>query len=100
MPGSGARKLPSPRQYVAIVVTWLILQLIADISEQARRAATVTGWILVLTGMVVGPFGKRFVSFLQTVGAEFSNAPVSTTPQAGASTVTSAANAQQLGGTP
>jgi hypothetical protein len=92
MPGSGARKMPAPRQYVAILVAWIILQVAADTGPSGRRAATAIAWVLVLTGMVVGPFGKRLVSFLNTVGLEFSNAPPPAAP------VTSAANAQQLGG--
>lgn len=82
LPGSGARKMPAPRAYVAILVTWLILQLVADAGENARRAATALGWVLVLTGMVVGPFGQRFVSFLNAVASQFSNKATAAAPSA------------------
>jgi len=75
MPGRGDRKMPAPRQYVAITVTWLILMLLAGISDGAKRATAAAGWLLVLTGMVVGPFGQRTVSFLQTVAQNFPAAP-------------------------
>jgi hypothetical protein len=74
MPGKGPRKMPAPRQYVAIVVTWLILQLAAGASEGAARGAKALGWLLVLTGLVVGPFGKTAVGFLNTIAQQFSTA--------------------------
>lgn len=65
MPGRGPRKMPSPRAYAAIIVTWGILQLIADAGgERAGRATKVTAWVIVLVGMVLGPFGASFVGFL------------------------------------
>jgi hypothetical protein len=65
MPGRGPRKLPSPRAYAAIIVTWGILQMLADAGgERAGRAAKVTAWVIVLVGMVLGPFGTTFVNFL------------------------------------
>lgn len=65
MPGRGPRKMPSPRAYAAIIVTWGILQLIADAGgERAGRATKVTAWVIVLAGMVLGPFGATFVKFL------------------------------------
>lgn len=79
MPGRGARKMPAPRQYVAIVVTWLILQLIAGISAGAQRATAATGWLLVLAGMVVGPFGQKAVGFLQTISHNFAVTPANST---------------------
>lgn len=71
MPGYGQRKMPAPRQYVAIVVTWGVLQLVAGIGAQAARAAAAIGWVLTLAGLVVGPFGKKFTSFLNTVATNF-----------------------------
>jgi hypothetical protein len=72
MPGRGQRKMPSPRQYVAILVTWLVLQLIAGISAGAARATAAIGWLLVLVGMVVGPFGQRVISLFTSVANEYS----------------------------
>lgn len=71
VPGSGTRKMPAPRQYVAIVATWLVLSLIAGISEGAARATAAIGWALVATGMVVGPFGRRVVSLFNNIGSNF-----------------------------
>lgn len=69
MPGYGARKLPSPRQYLAIVVAWMVLFLAAGIGQQARRAAASLAWLLVVTGMVIGPFGKRLIALFGTIAS-------------------------------
>jgi hypothetical protein len=92
MPGRGARKMPAPRQYVAILTAWLVLQLIAGISAGAERAAAAVGWALVLTGAVAGPFGSRAVNFMSTIATQF--AP--STSATGEAVSTAAA----LGGTP
>lgn len=84
MPGRGARKMPSPRQYVAIVVTWLVLMFVAGINESTARATKAVGWALVLTGMVIGPFGKRAVSLFNNIGTTFGSTS-STTNNAAAS---------------
>lgn len=75
MPGYGARKMPSPRQYVAILVAWIVLILIAGIGQQARRAATAVGWTLVVTGLVVGPFGKRLIGLFNNVAQNLPSSP-------------------------
>lgn len=87
MPGRGARKMPAPFHYAAIFVTWLVLQLVSGISEGAARAAAGLGWLLVLAGMVLGPFGKQAVQFMNNVAKNFPSAgasntstPTSTTP--------------------
>src|ERR1700733_10111096 len=72
-PYSIARKLPAPKMYVAIVVLWSTLHLLADIGK--GRAASIIGWVLVLSGMTVGPFGTRFVGFVQTIAQQFSVNP-------------------------
>lgn len=65
MPGGGPRKMPSPRAYGAIILTWGILQLAADAGgERAGRAAKVTAWVIVLVGMVLGPFGTTLANIL------------------------------------
>lgn len=96
MPGYGQRKLPSPRQYVAIIVAWVVLMLVAGIGQQARRAATSVGWLLVLTGFVVGPFGKRVVSLFSSISTNLpSVAPAESAANAAeqaASGITAATN--------
>jgi len=72
LPGRGPRKMPAPRQYVAILITWLVLQLISGISAGAERATAAIGWLLVLTGLVVGPFGKQVVNLFTVVSQQFS----------------------------
>lgn len=67
--------MPSPRQYVAIVATWLVLMLIAGASEGAERATRIIGWVLVLAGMVVGPFGVRTIGLFNNIAANFRTAP-------------------------
>lgn len=89
MPGRGARKMPAPRQYVAILVAWLILELFSGIGENTKRAATSIGWALVLAGLVVGPFGQRLSGFLQTIAHNFPAVPSS---NASASTTTTSGN--------
>lgn len=75
MPGRGSRKMPSPRQYVAIVATWLVLMLVAGANESAARAARAIAWVIVLAGMVVGPFGTRTVGLFNQIATTFSNKP-------------------------
>lgn len=71
MPGSGPRKMPAPRQYVAILITWLVLQLIAGINASTQRATAALGWLLVLTGLVLGPFGKQVINLFTVVSQKF-----------------------------
>jgi nitrate/nitrite transporter NarK len=85
LPGKGERKMPAPREYVAIVVAWLILQLVSGIGQQAQRATAALGWLLVVAGMVLGPFGGRLVGFMKTVASNF---PVVNSGMATATTTT------------
>ena len=73
LPGSGARKLPSPRAYVAIIVLWSTLTMLAETS--ASKFASRMAVALVFTGAVVGPFGQRFASFLNTTAHLFPTTP-------------------------
>lgn len=66
-------KLPAPKQYVAICVAWCILFFAAD-TGAGRLASRLSGLIL-LTGMVAGPFGPRVVTFLQMVAQHFAISP-------------------------
>lgn len=83
MPGHGPRKMPSPRQYVAILVTWLVLELVAGINAGAEKATAAIGWALVLTGLVVGPFGRQVINLFSVVSTQFSSSsPVPAAQQA------------------
>jgi flagellar biosynthesis protein FliR len=100
MPGSGPRKMPAPRQYVAILLTWLVLQLIAGINASAQRATAALGWLLVLTGLVIGPFGKQVINLFTIVGQRWGNFPASPTASSGVggqSIATLEGNAQAAG---
>lgn len=79
MPGKGPRKLPAPRAFVAPVILWAILGLIADAGAEAAAAAM--GWVTVLVGAVVGPFGDVINNFLATVGTQFGTAVDPNAPQ-------------------
>ena len=81
MPGSGPRKMPAPRQYVPVIIVWSGLQLFADTGRE--RAAGAAGWVMVLVGMVLGPFGNKLIGLLKAVANQFGVAPsgsASTTP--------------------
>lgn len=65
MPGHGDRKMPAPRAYVAIIITWIGLNILSSTGRE--RAANVAGWVMVLTGLVAGPFGKKLGDFFKNV---------------------------------
>lgn len=71
MPGSGARKMPAPRSYMAIIIVWSVLQLGADAGYD--RPASVFGWVVVLAGMVLGPFGTKVVNIFTSVANIYGN---------------------------
>lgn len=73
MPGKGPRKMPAPRSYVAIIVLFSTLHLIADAGMQ--RAAAVMAWGTVLVGLVLGPFGAKLSNFFNVVADKFAIAP-------------------------
>jgi len=101
MPGSGPRKMPAPRQYIAILVTWLVLQLIAGINAGAQRATAALGWLLALAGFVLGPFGKQVVNLFTIIGQRWGNFPSSPTASSGVggqSIATLEANAKNVTG--
>lgn len=88
MPGSGPRKMPAPRQYIAILITWLVLQLISGMSASAERATAALGWLLVLSGFVLGPFGKQVVNLFTTISQKFApNSTSGAVAQAGANAI-------------
>jgi len=66
----GPRKMPAPKQYVAIGVLWAILHLFEG-TRYARLAASLSVLVL-LTGIVLGPFGGVLLGFLSYVGSRFS----------------------------
>lgn len=65
--GDGGVSLPSPAQYVATWVVWGVLGFVASLGERAARFAAQLS-VLILTTMVVGgSFGRKAVSFLESI---------------------------------
>lgn len=79
--GSGPRKMPSPAAYVPVVVTWGVLQLVADMGF--KRGASKFGWLMVLAGVVIGPFGKKLIGFINWIATIYGKSS-STTSEASA----------------
>lgn len=73
------RKLPAPKQYVAIAVVWSVLFLLAD-TGLGRLAARLSV-VMLLTAAVVGPFGARAIKFLETIAKRFAVASGGTDKQ-------------------
>lgn len=65
MPGKGERKMPSPRSYIAIIVLFGTLHLVADAGM--ARGASIAGWAAVLIGLVKGPFGNLLTGFINAI---------------------------------
>ncbi len=90
----GPRKLPAPKQFVAIAVLWSILHTAGE-TRFARPAAHLSILVL-LTAAVLGPFGAQLIAFLDFVGQRFSLAPAS--PGGGATSAPSAPSPGPLTG--
>lgn len=73
MPGHGDRKMPAPRSYVAILITWTGLNILASTGRE--HAAAVASWVMVLTGLVIGPFGSKLTGFLTSVANNYGIQP-------------------------
>jgi hypothetical protein len=67
----GGKQLPAPRQYLATWLLWFVLGLVAGLGERAERFAWQLSALVVLTMMIVGPFGNRLLGFLNGVGRLF-----------------------------
>lgn len=74
-PGSGGRKMPAPRVYVAAVVLWSILGLVAEAGPNQGRVAAKLSYLVLATGALIGPFGKKFLGFLEGVAGNFAVPP-------------------------
>ncbi len=86
LPGNGPRKLPAPKAYVAIIAVWSGLDILADTGR--ARAASIVGWVLVLTSLVVGPNGTVAVAFLRDIAKLYpiTNSSKASGPTAGTGT--------------
>jgi hypothetical protein len=72
LPGAGPRKLPAPRMYVAIIVTWAVLGFVAELGAGWRLLADRLAGLIVLASLVLGPFGAQLTGFLGSVARNFS----------------------------
>ena len=72
--------MPSPRAYAAIIIAWGTLQFIADMGQE--RAAKAVAWLIVLAGMVLGPFGTTLTNLFTSVATSVAptGASTATTP--------------------
>ena len=71
----GPRKMPAPKQFVAIGTLWAILHHFEG-TRWERPAAALSVLVLV-AGVVLGPFGGTMLAFLAYVSDRFSLAPAS-----------------------
>ena len=74
-PVKGPRKMPSPRAYVAVVVLWTILHMVAEGSRSLARPAAALSGLVVLAAVVLSPAGKTLLAFLDTVSSTFRISP-------------------------
>lgn len=89
--GELRRKLPAPKSYVAIVVVWVILGWVAQISDNLARAAAALSGLILLTTLFVNTArperyttaGTRLVHFFNYIGDKFAPPAPSGTPGAG-----------------
>lgn len=81
-------RLPAPRKFVAVSVLWGIMFFMVDLG--AGKIASRLSLLILLTGMVTGPFGKTVLGFLGIVSKNF---PVD--PNAGITGTTGIPGTQQ-----
>lgn len=94
MPGSGDRKMPSPRAYLATILIWSVLQVAADAGWD--RPARVSAWLIVLSGMVFGPFGAKIVNLFTNVASAASGQGSGLAPSSGPATPQTSRTGQPL----
>ena len=70
-PFHGRSQMPSPRRYIATILLWFVLGLVAQIGERAARMAGQLAALIVVTMTVLGPFGARAVRFLNQAAHTF-----------------------------
>lgn len=66
--------LPPPGRYVATFVVWFVLGIVSGFGRTAAHASAAFASLMVLTMLVVGPFGHTLTSFLEGVSSRFAAA--------------------------
>lgn len=69
----GQHRLPAPRKFVAIGAVWGVLFLMADIGW--GKIAARLAMLILLTSLVIGPFGTLLIRFFNTVTNTFAIPP-------------------------
>lgn len=69
----GQHRLPAPRKFVAISTVWGVLFLAVDIGW--GKVASRLALLILLTSLVVGPFGSLLIKFLNTITDQFATPP-------------------------
>lgn len=69
----GQHRLPAPKKFVAIGTAWGVLFLMVDFG--LGKVAARLSLLILLTGMVVGPFGRLTIRFLNTITDTFAITP-------------------------
>lgn len=69
----GQHRLPAPKRFVALTTAWGILFFLADVG--LGKVAARLSLLILLTGMVVGPFGRLLIRLLNTVTTTFAIPP-------------------------
>lgn len=86
----GQHRLPAPRKFVAIGAVWGVLFLLADVGF--GKLAARLSMLILLTALVVGPFGNLLLRFFRTITDTFAVPPEPDTPDPGQSPIRSRGN--------
>lgn len=74
-------KLPAPRKFVAIGAVWGVLFLLADVGF--GKVASRLSALVLLTGLVIGPFGSLLIKFFNLISTNFAIPPEDDTAPGG-----------------
>lgn len=66
-PIGGGPSLPSPKKLAAVFAAWFVLGLVAAAGPAPARAAGTFSLLMLLSMLVIGPFGKKAITFLEGV---------------------------------
>lgn len=69
--GPGKVYLPAPRRYLATWLLWFVLGLASATGAAGTRLAGHLSLLVLLTMVVIGPFGRKVIGFLDSAGRFF-----------------------------
>lgn len=70
-PWSGGPTLPAPSAYTATWTLWFMLGFIASFGQRARRLAGQFSVLVLTAQAVIGPYGRKLVSTMQSISTFF-----------------------------